>query len=108
MLRFHLDEHVSHAIAKGLQLRTISVTTTSDAGLIGAEDLAHIEYAVRESRVIFTNDADFLRIAADGYAHAGIVYCHPSTSDVGDVVRYLALMNDCLEPGEMFNRIEFL
>ena len=108
MLRFHLDEHVSHAIAKGLRSRRISVTTTSDAGLNGARDLAHIEYAVRESRVIFTNDADFLRLAAEGHSHAGIVYCHPSTSDVGHVVHFLALMNDRLEPEEMFDKIEFL
>lgn len=108
MLRFHLDEHVPTAIAKGLTFRGIDVTTTPDAGLLGCADEQHLEYARLESRVIFTNDADFLRLASSGHSHAGIVYCPPSTSDIGDVVRFLALMSDCLEPGEMHDRVEFL
>ena len=108
MLRFHLDEHVSFAIAKGLRSRRIDLTTTADAGLVGCADSQQLEFANRESRVIFTNDADFLRLASAGYAHAGIAYCHPTKSDVGDVVRYLALMSDCLDAEDMRNRIEFL
>ncbi|MDZ4848988.1 MAG: DUF5615 family PIN-like protein [Pirellulaceae bacterium] len=76
--------------------------------MIGASDIQHLEYALRESRVIFTNDADFLRLASSGVEHSGIVYCHPMTSDVGDIVRYLALMNDCLNAEDIFNKIEFL
>ena len=34
MIRFHLDENVSNAIADGLRQRGIDVTTTSEAGLI--------------------------------------------------------------------------
>ena len=108
MLRFHLDEHVSGAIAKGLEWRGIDATTTRDANLIGASDLQHLEYALRESRVIFTNDADFLRLASSGVDHAGIVYCHPTASVVGDIVHYLALMNDCFEAEDVFNKIEFV
>ena len=76
MLRFHLDEHVSFAIAKGLRFRRIDVTTTADDGLVGCEDSQHVEFANREMRVIFTNDADFLRLAAEGFSHSGIVFCH--------------------------------
>ncbi|MGN6547752.1 MAG: DUF5615 family PIN-like protein [Aureliella sp.] len=108
MLKFHLDEHVSRAIAKGLEWRGIDVSTTAEAGLIGATDGQQAEFALAQSRVIFTNDADFLRLASEGVEHAGIVYCHPQASDVGNVVRYLALMNDCLEPEDMFNKVEFL
>ena len=32
-MRFHLDEHVPHAIAEGLRRRGIDVTTTVEAGL---------------------------------------------------------------------------
>ena len=108
MLRFHLDEHVPHAIAHGLARRQIDVTTTTTAGLLNATDEAHLEFAFRETRVIFTNDADFLRLAAAGVPHAGIVYCPPDESRIGDIVRYLALMNDCLEPDDVANQIEFL
>lgn len=37
-MRFHLDEHVDHAIARGLRNRGIEVTTATDAGLLGASD----------------------------------------------------------------------
>lgn len=108
MLRFHLDEHVSHAIAHGLQRRQIDVTTTSDAGLLNASDEEHRGFALREHRVIFTNDRDFLRLAASGAPHAGIVYCAPSDSNIGDVIRYLALMHECLSPEEVANHVEYV
>ncbi len=74
MIRFHLDEHVANAIARGLRLRAIDVSTTVDAELQVAEDLAHIAYALAEGRVIFTQDDDFLRHHNAGATHAGIVY----------------------------------
>jgi hypothetical protein len=37
-IRFHLDENCSHAIAAGLRRRGIDVTTTPEAGLLGAGD----------------------------------------------------------------------
>jgi hypothetical protein len=38
-IRFHLDEHVDHAVADGLRRRGIAVTTTADADLLGAENI---------------------------------------------------------------------
>jgi len=108
VLRFHLDEHVPHAVAHGLRRRQIDVTTTTDAGLLGAADEEHIAFALRENRVIFTNDRDFLRIASGGIPHAGIVYCPPSESRIGDAIRYLALMHECLAPDVVMNQIEYL
>ncbi|REJ58002.1 MAG: hypothetical protein DWQ58_04040 [Microcystis aeruginosa TA09] len=37
-LKFHLDESVSNAIAKGLRMRGIDITTSPEEGLIGASD----------------------------------------------------------------------
>lgn len=37
-IRFHLDEHVSHAITHALRRRDVEVSTTTDAGLLGAKD----------------------------------------------------------------------
>ena len=44
-MRFHLDEHLPHAIAEGLRRRGIDVTTTVEAGLRGASDDVHLAYA---------------------------------------------------------------
>src|SRR5262249_34838704 len=65
MIRYHLDEHVDGAIARGLRDRGVDVTTARDAGLLGAPDAEHLEFAMRESRVIVTHDADFLRLARE-------------------------------------------
>ena len=40
-IRFHLDETCRIALAKGLRLRGIDVTTTPDAGLLGVVDPVH-------------------------------------------------------------------
>ena len=61
MIRLHLDENVDHAVAQGLRLRGVDVTTTTDANLIGATDIEQLSFALGEDRVIFTQDQDFLR-----------------------------------------------
>lgn len=58
---FHLDENVDHAIARALRQRGIDVTTSTEIGLIGADDLLQLDFARKSSRVIVTQDADFLR-----------------------------------------------
>ena len=107
-IRFHPDEHVNPAVADGLRRRGIGVTTTADAGLLGAEDAHHIAFAVAGGRVIFTNDADFLRLHDQGAAHPGIVYSLQQNRSVGEVIRVLELIREILEPHEMANRVEFI
>ena len=107
VIRFHLDQHVPNAVALGLRLRGIDVSTTHEAGLQDAEDLAHIAYALAEGRVIFTQDDDFLRYHHAGVTHAGIVYSKQGSRSIGEIVRYLKLMNDCLEAEGMASQVEY-
>ena len=107
-IRFHLDELADHAIARGLQLRGIDVTTATDAGLISADDEEHLAFGLREGRVVFTHDDDFLTLHAEGVQHAGIAFCAPESRTIGDIVRYLCLMYDCMNAEEMRARVEFL
>ena len=73
-IKFHLDENVSNAIAQGLRMRGVDVTTSPEFGLIGASDEEQLAHAFSQKRVIFTFDDDFLRLAATGIAHCGIIY----------------------------------
>jgi hypothetical protein len=57
--------------------------------------------------VIFTQDADFLRLHAAGEPHPGIVYA-PQHTAVGTIVRSLMLIYEILPPEEMMNHIEFI
>lgn len=107
-IRFHLDEHVSHAIADGLRRLGIDVTTTSDAGLLGATDIEQIDYGNAQVRVVFTEDSDFLALAAANVAHVGLVYCPQNTRSIGQIVRFLELIWEVYDIDEMKNRVEFL
>jgi uncharacterized protein with PIN domain len=107
VIAFHLDENVDFAIAHGLRLRGIDVTTAVDAGLISAADPEHIAFALAEKRVVFTQDQDFLRHHQAGIGHAGIVYSQQGAHSIGEIVRYLHFLSDCLEPQDMRGQLEF-
>lgn len=108
MLAFHLDEHMDHAIASGLRSRGIDVTTTTDAGLLGANDAEHLAFARAPQRVIVTSDPDYLAFASQSTEHAGIAFVPRGSRAIGYIVRQLCLLNDCLEPAEMAGKVEFL
>ena len=107
-IRFDLDEHCDHAIAKGLRRRGVDVTTALEAGLLGAEDEAHLAFATSEGRTIFTKDADFLRLHAAGFEHQGIVFSPQGQDTVGAVIRGLILIWEVYESQELKNRLEYL
>jgi hypothetical protein len=108
MIKFHLDEHVHPGVANGLRHRQIDVTTTPDAGLLGADDTAHIAFALDQGRVIVTHDDDFLMLHNQGIPHAGIAYCHQHRRSIGHIVRVLTALWSRAIPDEMANRVEFL
>lgn len=107
-MRFHLDEHVAHAIADGLRRRGIDVTTTTDARLLNAPDEDHIAFAKAGRRIIVTNDCDFIRHAASDPDHFGVAYYFQGKRTFGEIIRHLALMHDVMDENEMRGRIEYL
>jgi hypothetical protein len=107
-VRFHLDEHISFRIVAGLRRRNIDVTTAAGSGLIGATDMEQLAFASAQRRVMVTHDDDFLRLHAQGAAHAGIAYCHQQSMAIGELLRRLVLLHDLLSPEDMIGRIEFL
>ncbi|WP_368667609.1 DUF5615 family PIN-like protein [Synechocystis sp. LEGE 06083] len=107
-MKFHLDENISHSIALGLRHRSLDVTTTPKAGLLGVSDQEQLQFAASEGRVIFTQDTDFLKLAQSFPHHTGIVYCSQRNKSIGQIIQGLVLMWEILEPEEMFNHIEFL
>ncbi|NEP55677.1 MAG: hypothetical protein F6K31_01365 [Symploca sp. SIO2G7] len=107
-ISFHLDEQVERAIAEGLRRRNVNVTTTPEAGLLGATDEEQLAFVVAQKRVIFTQDDDFLALHQRGLDHCGIVYCHQNSRSIGEIVRGLILIWEVLDPLEMQNHIEFI
>ena len=56
------------------------VLSVPEANMLGATDEEHLALARAEGRVLFTHDDDFLRLAAAGAPHAGMVYAPRQTS----------------------------
>jgi predicted nuclease of predicted toxin-antitoxin system len=106
-IRYHLDEHVDGAIASGLRRRGIDVSTTVEAGLRGARDVDHIAFAAAQRRVIYTSDPDFLRLAAAGTKHHGVVFSAMGSRRIGQVIEYLTIVHACMTEEEMLNHVEF-
>lgn len=107
-IRFHLDEHIDPAIARGLRRHGVDVTTTVEAHLLSRDDQIHWTYAKTSRRVIFTHDPDFLRLADRDASHCGIVYCHRTAYSIGETIRRLILVYEVLGTEEIAGRVEFL
>ena len=108
LIRFHLDESVNLAVADGLRRRGIDVTTTSEAKLLGVPDPEQLAFAVSQQRVIFTHDADFLRLHGAGVQHWGIVYSRQGARSLGEIIRNLMLLWEYYKPEELRNQVEYL
>lgn len=102
-----MDEHVQRAVSEGLRRRGVDVLTAQAAGTLGTTDEEHLAFAARENRVIFTQDADFLKLHAEGRPHTGIVYARQRTA-IGALVRGLMTVYDVLSQEEMVGHVEFI
>ena len=108
MIRFHLDEHIPHAVARALRRHGVDVTTTVSAGIRTSSDITQCNHAQQEHRVMVTQDEDFLSLFAAHTDHAGIVYCKPGKCSIGQMVEMLILMYEVYAPEEMVGRIEYV
>lgn len=106
-VRYYTDEHIPKAVIRGLRQRGIDVVTTPDAGNMGMDDQAHLGFASAEGRVLVTQDDDFLKLAASGESHAGIVFA-PQQISIGDFIQGLMLIAQVMEAEEMIDSIEYL
>lgn len=106
-IRWYMDEHVPSAVTEGLRRRGIDVVTVQELREAGARDEHHVTLARTLGRVIFTQDADYLRIAATGQPHAGIVYT-PQGTPIGAMIHALVLVTEIYIAGEMIDRVEYI
>ncbi|MEK6259132.1 MAG: DUF5615 family PIN-like protein [Planctomycetota bacterium] len=106
-VKFYTDEHVSRAVVRGLRERGVDVVTVPESGMLGESDEAHLTWAHREGRVVFSQDQDFLRLHAAGVEHSGIAFIRQEAS-VGEVIRGLMLIHQLLDADDMLGHVEFL
>lgn len=106
-IKFYTDENVAKTVVKGLRYRGVTVLTCQESNMLSASDEEQLAFATKSNCVIFSHDADFLKIHAIGVEHAGIVYT-ANRADVGKIIRNLKLIHDMMDSAEMINHVEFI
>jgi len=111
-LRLYFDHHVPRAIAVGVRQQGIDVLTTDTDGMADRDDELLLQRATDLDRVIFTQDRDFLALAAAWQQtrreFTGMVYAHQLRITIGAAIRDLVVIASLMHPDEMRNRVEFL
>jgi hypothetical protein len=107
-IRYHFDEHLPNAVAKGLRRHGIDVTMPIDVGLLKARDEMHLAYARRTGRVMVTFDLDYVHLHYANVEHAGIAYIVPRSRSIGYLIEYLLLLYEVYLPDQMINRLEYV
>ena len=105
MLRIYTDESVPVAMAEGLRRRGVGAWSARDAEKLGMSDEEQLEYACQQKAVIFTHDADFLKIAdrwrQQGKEHWGVIYAPQRKFSIGECMRLLLLHALTMEPEDI-------
>ena len=95
MLRFLADESCDFAAVRALRAQGFDVLAVAEA-IPGAEDTQVIEYALRDGRLLLTEDKDFGQLVyAAGHASCGVIlirYTPAARSTLGS--RIVALVQD--------------
>jgi hypothetical protein len=111
-LRLYFDHHVPRVIAVGAQQRGVDVLTAEADGTADRDDEFLLQRATALGRVVFTQDRDFLVLAAAWQQtrreFAGMVYAHQLRITIGGAIHDLALIALIMNPDEMRNQVEFL
>lgn len=96
-LAFFMDVHVPWPITNALRTNGIDVLTAFEDGTTQSSDEELMERSVQLDRVIFTQDDDFLVIAADWQSRQiefpGVVYAHQLRVTDAECIRDLSLLS---------------
>lgn len=108
VISLYIDENLSPRIAAQLRQRGVDALSVRDLGTLGDTDLNHLVQAAQMRRVLVTTDVDFLRMAAEGMPHAGIIFGVQQEHTLGDWVKALEIISFIYTPDEMENHVEYL
>jgi len=100
------DEHVPSAVITALSSNGFDVLAVARE-CAGIDDDAVLSLAVKERRIILTNDRDFAALA-DQRDHAGILLYAQSTPDPGNVTRVVRRIDRLFEADTLENEVLWL
>jgi hypothetical protein len=92
------DENTDVAVLIGLRHHGVDVTWIAERGLQGLDDLLVAQLALREQRVLLTNDKDLLRLSkASGLAgesFPAVIYWPQQSRSTGHLLRTILRIID--------------
>ena len=111
-LAHYMDVHVPFAVTQGLRRRGLDVLTSQDDGTNRFDDEALLARATSLNRVLFSQDADLLRIAQDwqatGVEFSGVIFAHQQGVSIGQLVEDIQLLAECCPADELANSVKYL
>ena len=111
-IKLYMDVHVRRAITTGLRLRGVDVLRAQDDGAGELDDSRLLDRATELGRVLFSQDDDLLREAAQrqqtGDKFAGVIYGHQLNVTIGQCMEDLELIAYATDPEEWIDRILYL
>lgn len=107
-IRFYLDENIPVEIGRQLELSGIDVVSAHSLSKLGVTDLDHLSCATGAGRVLCTHDQDFLRLAATGSRHAGIVFGAQRSATIGGWVKSLRALHAQHSAEDMVDKVVFV
>lgn len=106
-MKWHLDENVHHDVGYALRRLGFDVTIAQHVGLTGEPDEGELRFSTLHSRVLITNDRDFLRAAHFPPIHPGILYAGYLPQDVRTIVRSIVAYAAGTDEDDWPNRVHF-
>lgn len=111
MLSAYADEHVKSGIVEALRRRGMDIVTAQERRQRQTDDDVLLAAATSESRLMLTNDPDFLKIHAEwlasGRSHAGIVFWQQNLG-IGEAMRRILQYALKTTPEDAANNVKFL
>ena len=108
----YVDVHVPMAVTEALRRRGLDVLTSQDDGTPRLDDEALLARAAELGRVLFSQDQDFLRIAAQwqqqGRPFPGVLFAAQQGVSLGGLADDLELLLTCCDPEELRDRVTYL
>jgi hypothetical protein len=113
VLKAYADEHVAWAIVQALRQRGMDVVTVQERQGEGTADAEALAEALRDTRIVLTNDTDFLVLAArhtrQGEPFAPIFFWpQQSRRRVGEIVRGIIREASRTDYAAACSRVHFL
>lgn len=87
-MKLAVDENVPAAVRAPLEAAGFDVILVATERP-GATDPSNLEWARQKQMAFVTFDDDYLRLAAEGRAHAGIIFCHQLKYGIGELAQAL-------------------